>query len=126
MPNDGEESQDMLAGSPFLGLKGETMKYRYYHLRIFDEKGHPSPFGGATICYDRDRDRYHIAYCSLKDRFCKRIGREIARGRLESSTGLLPYEMPTRPRKLQKLGLPSPTSFIRERKIDECDSLCNT
>jgi hypothetical protein len=52
--------------------------YRYIHLRT------GTCFGGITICKTKD-GQFNFAACSLKDRYVKSRGREIARGRLEKA-----------------------------------------
>lgn len=61
------------------------MSTKFIHIRSFvgtrlQEKG------GTTIAYDYNPDtheaRFAIAKCSHKDNYCKRIGRDVATGRL--------------------------------------------
>jgi hypothetical protein len=55
---------------------------KYIHLR-HQYDGLIMPTGGMTIAYDIDQDRvfYAVARCSVKDNFCRRIGRTVASGR---------------------------------------------
>lgn len=70
------------------------MSLRYIHLRVHDLSNHnatPDVKGGATIAYEIRTAPplipvvvYYIAKCNMKDNFCKKIGRQIAGGRLMS------------------------------------------
>lgn len=49
--------------------------------RHFFESG----YGGATVAYDNEKNRYGIAVCSDKDQYSKRVGRDIATKRMEAA-----------------------------------------
>jgi hypothetical protein len=60
------------------------MSVKYIHLRRW-KNGEPLPHGGATIAYyidETDTAHYSIAECSDKDNFNRKIGRNVADGRL--------------------------------------------
>lgn len=67
-------------------------KIRYIHLRVHDfpapgddQDALLSPFGGTTIAYrllDEKTIEYAVAECNDKDNYNKKIGRDIATGRL--------------------------------------------
>lgn len=62
------------------------MKTFFIHLRYYNEEDKPYNTGGITIAYRDEKDHYRVAYsrCHWNDNFCKRIGRNIATGRLAS------------------------------------------
>ena len=62
------------------------MVLRYYHYRLYqDDKMLAN--GGVTVCYDEDARRLGVAVCSWKDNYNKRVGRNIAKGRLAKGSG---------------------------------------
>lgn len=69
-------------------------KYYYHHVRVYNRDGlHPK--GGMTIMMwlEGEQIRARIAYCSLKEVYNKRTGREIVNGRTENTFQLsLPYK----------------------------------
>ena len=64
-----------------------TNRIMFCHERVFRRAEFtPAATGGATIAY-REIDggvEYAVALCSEKDHYNKKIGRQIARGRLEA------------------------------------------
>jgi hypothetical protein len=55
-----------------------------FHYQRGISKWTPNTNGGTTFCFVFQGDRavaHGIAECSIKDAFCYRIGREIAKGR---------------------------------------------
>jgi hypothetical protein len=61
------------------------MKTRFAHIRHFDTRGEYLAKGGETFCYtilDDGTLRVSSAMCSLKDNYCRRIGRDVALGRM--------------------------------------------
>lgn len=73
----------------------EKSAVKYLHYRTFDQTGQPSAIGGATVAYvefpESNTVRAALALCrdaryaaakGKSDNFCRRIGRDIARGRL--------------------------------------------
>lgn len=57
----------------------------YRHIRFMDDFGNISNMGGVTVAYvqtDENTITFATAVCSIKDNFCKRTGRKIARQRL--------------------------------------------
>jgi hypothetical protein len=76
-------------------MKTKYSDVKYIHLREHSIKGEVLPFGGCTVAFvqsskykaeDPASQVYLVAraQCSARDNFCKKIGRSIARGRLES------------------------------------------
>lgn len=80
---------------------------RYTHLRntrpVLNYADHtftlvPTTKGGVTVAWTYDdtnrRLTYNASICSMKDNFCRRIGRAIASGRLVSDrdTKVVPYK----------------------------------
>lgn len=61
-------------------------KVYYIHVRPIGSDGHTSNHGGITIAYRLHENGlvYEVAYarCNIKDNFCKRVGRAIAKGNL--------------------------------------------
>lgn len=51
--------------------------------------------GGATIAYEFNPDtrqaQYAVAKCSTRDNYCKKIGRDIAQGRLLNRVPVVLY-----------------------------------
>ena len=67
-------------------MSDEVLKRKQYvYFRRKDKDGRWDPKGGITVCYlpvdGSDKAGIGISVCSLKDVFCKRIGRSIAEGR---------------------------------------------
>ena len=69
--------------------KQELPAIKFVHVREYDNQGEPLPHGGITVAFMRVSttlgvDTYHVskALCSVRDNFCKKIGRSIAAGRL--------------------------------------------
>lgn len=76
---------------------GCTLRFDHFRFRKGDESGKflryhrgrsswkPTERGGATFCFVYDENgeicAHGLAECSVKDAFCYRLGREIARGR---------------------------------------------
>jgi hypothetical protein len=61
-------------------------KVRFIHLRNIDDEGDITNSGGVTVAFcEKDRHLW-FAYsrCHWNDNYCKRIGRNIATGRLYS------------------------------------------
>lgn len=63
--------------------------HRFLHMRIWQDNFNVplSTKGGKTLCYREDDQGniiYAIAKCSMKDNFCRRIGREVSLGRFNS------------------------------------------
>ena len=63
-----------------------TPKLRFIHLRFWNGTGILAPDGGYTIAYVPTSSHVHVAYsrCSLRDNFNKKVGRNIAAGRMQS------------------------------------------
>lgn len=70
----------------WLNSKPPESPVHYIHLRDRDENGRPLTRGGVTIAYINLHDviTLAVAVCSQKDNFCRRLGRNIARGRVHS------------------------------------------
>lgn len=64
------------------------MSVKFIHIRPvkFGKVTEAAEKGGTTIAYDFDPVTrialYSVAHCSKKDNYCKRIGRDVATGRL--------------------------------------------
>lgn len=71
------------------------MSVKFIHIRRFNPDG-LEPVGGMTIAYDLNLDTYvaayAVAYCSWKDHYCKRIGRQVSKGRLGKSAEIIVLE----------------------------------
>ena len=70
--------------------KGKKYQVKYKHIRLAEEDGTEHgkilPNGGQTIAYIELEDGKTIeaqADCSIKDTYCKKLGRIISSGRLE-------------------------------------------
>lgn len=62
-------------------------KIQFIHRRNFDHMWYagPSTHGGATVAYQEVKPgliEYSVARCSTRDNFNKKLGRDIATGRL--------------------------------------------
>lgn len=58
---------------------------RFIHLRQFNaDRGEYQHNAGTTIAYEvTDNEiRYSVARCNPREHFCKRVGRQVASGRL--------------------------------------------
>ena len=60
---------------------------KYIHLRYYDDRGYPEPFGGATVAYlpaNEERTLYYasIARCRKDERYVKKEGRVLSTDRL--------------------------------------------
>ena len=73
-------------------FRGNEYIIKYRHERILDDCGNPENRGGATIAYivlkyDEKGRAYSVidavAICNKSDAYDKKLGRKIARGRLE-------------------------------------------
>lgn len=62
------------------------MKTFFVHLRYYNDAGQPTNTGGITIAYQDEGEKLRVAFsrCHWNDNFCRRIGRNIATGRLAS------------------------------------------
>lgn len=79
------------------------MRTRYIHFRL-KELVNPHSFnphlrisakGGYTVAYfvDLGEIKFALSTCSPEDRYCKRIGRDVAEGRLNAGKfEAIPYE----------------------------------
>ena len=64
--------------------KGDKYPVKYRHIRL-EEDGKILPNGGKTIAFIELKDGSTIesqADCSLRDTYCKKLGRIISTGRL--------------------------------------------
>ena len=59
---------------------------KYLHVRAIDEEGCVLPHGGVSVAYTTTPKDIvlQVALCHDNDLFCYRVGREIAKGRLQS------------------------------------------
>ena len=59
------------------------------HIREFTEFGEVAGKGGVTVAFEVNGNTLVLAFaeCSRKDNFCKRIGRDVASGRLRAGKG---------------------------------------
>ena len=75
-----------------------NIKYRYYGDR---SKSRHNGIITAAYIYDKKNNKIRIglAFCSPKDKFNKRIGREIAKGRLERNKHITVYNVKNKPSK---------------------------
>lgn len=65
----------------------EKGKVVFRHVRVINPDNTINNLGGATIAYQdyyNNKIKVSIAVCSAKDNFCKKTGRIIAGGRLNS------------------------------------------
>lgn len=55
---------------------------KFMHIRIMVD-GKPATKGGGTICYALMDEHvvFSVAVCSVKDNFCRKIGRQVSEGR---------------------------------------------
>ena len=71
-------------------------KIHFFHIRKYNAWGEPKNNAGTTIAAKIDAGLNGILYtkarCSKRDNFCKKIGREIAAGRLNCNKGLNFYQ----------------------------------
>ena len=62
------------------------MTTKFIHIRARRINGSVLEKGGITVAYDFDPytriARFAVAHCSKRDNYCKRIGRDVAQGRL--------------------------------------------
>lgn len=79
-------------------LQDEPYHIRVFHSRVRDENGVPSARGGSTTVVLQSHKHgpevaAATAYCSEKDNFCRRTGRNVAIGRALKKLGVNPvYE----------------------------------
>lgn len=75
---------------------------RFVHMRLPDDQGGLSSFGGTTAAYvvdtvDTDGKpttiSYSVAQCSYKDHYVKSVGRMYAAGRLINEIGIVSLEL---------------------------------
>lgn len=71
----------------------------FIHLRYFNQYSQPTNSGGVTIAYKDEGSKLRVAFsrCNWKDNFCRRIGRNIATGRLRSGDCYLVDKQDTEP-----------------------------
>ena len=66
--------------------QGKPYRIRVSHHRERDENGKALPRGGVTVVVFEDENRAPVAaaqaFCSPKDNFCRRTGRNVAIGRV--------------------------------------------
>lgn len=68
------------------------MNTKYKHIRFSDYLIFTG--GALTIAYNEGTNgiEYGVSYCSKKDQFCRKTGRELAESRLNSAEGMfVPY-----------------------------------
>ena len=66
----------------------------YLHLRHFDEKGKILGKGGMTVAWqllEEGKIRAGLSVCSEKDNFCRKYGRNLAKGRMEEKFHRINY-----------------------------------
>lgn len=68
-------------------------KAKVFHFRDVDFAGKVTNTGGATFAFVQNGDSwlYSVARCSWRDNFSKKIGRDIAIGRLEKGCKVHEY-----------------------------------
>ena len=63
------------------------MTTKFIHIRARRANGSVLEKGGTTVAYDFNPEtriaHFAVAYCSKRDNYCKRIGRDVASGRLK-------------------------------------------
>lgn len=74
-------------------LQDRPYHIRVFHSRVLDENGVPSARGGSTTVVLQSHKHGRelaaaTAYCSDKDNFCRRTGRNVAIGRAVKKLGL--------------------------------------